>query len=125
MGSGTCWIDPELLKTAPHEAHTGDKAPSNVVGFLERVLVRSKINDDDRPRFLVGCALGHEDGNIVPLMEDGSVRYNVSSKYSPQGRSVANDHHERGKMKNTKPKGAMWSGVRTWNQRQSLSETHV
>ena len=31
------------IKITPHEAHTGDKAPSNVVGFLERVLVGNKI----------------------------------------------------------------------------------
>ena len=47
--------------TTPHEAHTGDKAPSNVVGFLERVLMRGRINDDKQPRFLVGWALGHKD----------------------------------------------------------------
>ena len=60
---------------------TGDKAPSNVVGFLERVLVRSKINDDKQPRFLVGWALGHKNADIITPMEDGSVRYNSSWKY--------------------------------------------
>ena len=79
-------------KITPHEAHTGDKSPSNVVGFLERVLVRSKINDDKQPKFLVGWALGHKDADIITLMEDGSVRYNGSWKYSPEGHSDANVH---------------------------------
>ena len=35
-------------------AHTGSKAPINVVGFLKRVLVHSNTNDDKQPRFLVG-----------------------------------------------------------------------
>ena len=61
-------------KITPYGAHSGDKAPSNVVGFLERVLVRIKINDDKQPRFLVGWALGHKDADVVTLMEDGSVR---------------------------------------------------
>ena len=87
--------------------HTGDKAPSNVVGFLERVLVHSKINDDKQPRFLVGWALGHKDADIITLMEDGSVLYNGSWKNSPEGRSDANVHELQSaltNMKNTKPK---------------------
>ena len=48
------------IKITPHEAHTGDKAPSNVVGFLERVLVRNRINDEKEPRFLTGWLLGHK-----------------------------------------------------------------
>ena len=40
----------EKLKITPHEAHTRDKAPSNVGGFLERVLAHNKINDDKQPR---------------------------------------------------------------------------
>ena len=88
----------------PHEAHTGDKAPSNVVGFLERVLVRSRINDDKQPRFLVGRGLGHKDADIVTLMEDGSVRYDGSWN-SPEGRSDANVHEHQSalaKMKKTR-----------------------
>ena len=51
--------------------HTQEtKAPNNVVGFLERVLVRSKINDHEQPRCLVGWALGHKDGDIITLMEE-------------------------------------------------------
>ena len=34
--------DGGTIKITPHEAHTGDNAPSNVVGFVERILVRSK-----------------------------------------------------------------------------------
>ena len=83
------------MKITLHEAHTGDKAPSNVVGFLERVLVRRKINDDEQPRFLVGWALGHKDADIITLMEDGSVGYKGSWKFSPKGRAL---------MENTKPK---------------------
>ena len=74
---------------------------------MERVFVHSKINDDKQPRFLIGWALGHKDADIITLMEDGSVRYNCSWKYSPEGRSVANDHElpsALAKMKNTKPK---------------------
>ena len=41
--------DGGTIKINPHEAYTGDKAADNVVGFLERVLVRSKINDDKNP----------------------------------------------------------------------------
>ena len=51
--------DGGTMKITPHEAHTGDKASSNVAGFLERV-VCSKINDDKQPRSLVGWALGHK-----------------------------------------------------------------
>ena len=46
-------------KTTPHDAHTRDKAPSNVAGFLERILVRNKNNDDKKLRFLVSWSLGH------------------------------------------------------------------
>ena len=74
----------EITKITPHEAQTRDKAPSNVVGFLERVLVRSEINDDTQRRFLVGWALGHKDADTITLIEDGSVRYNDSCKYSPK-----------------------------------------
>ena len=84
----------EWIQT-PHEAHTGDKAPSNVAGFLERILVRNKINDDKQPRFLVGWPLGHKNADVITLMDDGSVRYNGSWKYSPEGRSVANDHRRK------------------------------
>ena len=31
------------IKVAPHDAHTDDKAPSNVAGFLERVFVQSRV----------------------------------------------------------------------------------
>ena len=72
--------DRGTTKITPHEAHTGDKAPSNVVGFLERVLVRSKINDGTQPRILVGWAFGHKDADIITPMEDGSVRYNGAWK---------------------------------------------
>ena len=97
----------EPKKITPHEAHTGDRAPSNVVGFWDRVLVHSNINDDQQPRFLVCWALGHKDADIVSLMGDGSVRYNGSWKYSPEGCSVANDHELQdalAKMRNTQPK---------------------
>ena len=73
--------------------------------YMERVLVRSKINDDRQPRFLFGWALGHKDADIITLMEDASVRYNGSWKYSPEGRTVANDHELQnalGRMKATK-----------------------
>ena len=116
------------IKITPHEAHTGDKAPSNVAGFVQRFLVRNKINDDKQPRFLEGWSLGHKDADVITLVEDGNVRYNGSWKYSPQGHSVANDHELQsalGKMKNPKPKGSRLSGVRTWNQCQYRSETHI
>ena len=45
------------IKTPPHEAHTGDKAPSNVARFLKWVLVRSRTNDDKQSRFLIGWSL--------------------------------------------------------------------
>ena len=97
-----------ILLPTPREAHTqGTKAPSNVVGFLARVRVRSKINDEKQPRFLVDWALGHKDADIITPMEHGSVRRNGSWKYSLEGRSVANDDEPQnalGKMKNTKPK---------------------
>ena len=66
-----------------------------------------KINDDKQPKFLIGWSLGHKDADIITLMEDGSVRYNVSWTYSPEGRSAENDHELQSalaKMKNTKPK---------------------
>ena len=80
------------IKITPHEAHTGDNAPSNVAGFVQRFLVRNKINDDKQPRFLEGWSLGHKDADVITLVEDGNVRHNGSWKYSPQGHSVANDH---------------------------------
>ena len=93
--------------TTPHEAHTRDKAPSNVVGFLEQVLMRCRINDNKQPRFLVGWARGHKDTDIITLMEDGSVRYSESWKYCSDGNSDANELELQGalaKMKGTKPK---------------------
>ena len=98
----------------PHEAHTGDKAQSNVVGFLERVPFRSKSNDDKQPRFLVGWALGHKDADIITLMEDGSVRYKGSLKYSPERRSDANVHELQSalaKMRKHETKGARLLGM--------------
>ena len=95
------------IKITPREVHTRDKAPSNVVGFLERVLVRNKINDDKQSRFLVGWSLGHKDADISTHMEDGNVRYNGSWKYSPERRSTEKDHELQSalaKMKTTKPK---------------------
>ena len=41
-------------KITPLEAHASDKAPSNVAGFLERVLVQRGANDDRQQRFVVG-----------------------------------------------------------------------
>ena len=98
--------DGETVKITPHAAHTGDKAPNNVVGFLERVLVRSKINDDKQPRPLIRWAHGHKDADIITLMEDGSVRYNGSWKYSAEGRSETSEHELQDDLKlmtNTKP----------------------
>ena len=65
--------DGGAVQITPNEAHIGDKAPNNVVGFLERVLVRRKINDNTQPKILIGWALGHTDADIIPLMENGSV----------------------------------------------------
>ena len=62
-------------KFTPHEAHTGDKAPSNIAGFWERILIRNRINDDKQPKFLVGWSLGHKDADVITLMEAGNVRY--------------------------------------------------
>ena len=56
----------------PHEAHKRNKAQSNVVGRLERVLVRSKINDDKQPTFLVGWAFRDKDADIITLTVDES-----------------------------------------------------
>ena len=78
-------------KKSVHHESTHRKQ-STAVGFLERALVRSKINDDKQPRFSVGRALGHKDTDIITLMQDGSVRYNGSWKCSLEGCSVANDH---------------------------------
>ena len=67
----------------------------------------AKINDDKQPRFLVGWALGHKDTDIITLIEYGSVRFNGSWKYSPEGRNDANVHELQSAladMKNTKPK---------------------
>ena len=41
--------------------HSSDKAPSDVTGFLERVLMRNRTHDDKQPRFLVGWSPGHRD----------------------------------------------------------------
>ena len=82
----------EQFKNTPHEAHTGDKAPS-------------KINDDKQPGFLVGWASGHKDADIITFRRDGSVRKNGSWKYSRERRCFANDHELQKaleKMKNTK-----------------------
>ena len=65
-------------KITPHEPHTQDNAPTKVVGFLERVLVRSRINDDKQPSFLIVWSLGHRDEDIIIIMEDGNVRCNGS-----------------------------------------------
>ena len=95
------------VNVALHEAHTGDNAPNIVVGFLERVLVRRKINDDTQPRFLIGWAPGHRDVDIITLVEDGSVIYNRTWKYGPEGRSETHDRElqdARKLMKNTKQK---------------------
>ena len=57
--------------------------------------VRSKLNDDKQPRFLVGWALGHKDADMITLMEDGRNDANL------------HDHELQSaltKMKNTKPK---------------------
>ena len=37
--------------------HSSDKAPSDVTGFLERVLMHNRTHDDKQPRFLVGWSL--------------------------------------------------------------------
>ena len=71
--------DGGTIQITPHEAHTQvTQALREVVGFLERVFVHSKMNDDQQPRFLVGWGLGHKDADIITLREDGSVRYNGS-----------------------------------------------
>ena len=78
-----------------------------LLDFWNEFLFATTINDDTQRRFLVGWALGHKDADTITLIEDGSVRYNDSCKYSPEGRSVANDHEPQdalGKMNNTKPK---------------------
>ena len=62
-----------------------------LLDFWNEFLFAAK-NDDKQRRFLVGWALGHKDADTITLIEDGSVRYNDSWKYSPEGRSVANVH---------------------------------
>ena len=78
-----------------------------MAGFLERVLVKSRNNQNKQPGFLVGWALGHNVADIVTLMEDGRVRDNGAWKYSPQENSEKNTREIQSvlaKMKNTKPK---------------------
>ena len=98
--------DEGTVRNTPHVAHTGDKAPNNV-GFLERVLVRCKINDDKQPRFLICWALGYKDADIITLMGDGSVGYNGSWQCSPEGRSETSELESQDALmlrKNTKPR---------------------
>ena len=79
------------IKITPHEGHTRDEAPSNVVGFVERVSCsQQKSTMTKQPRFLVGWALGHKDADIITLMEDENVRHNGSWTYSPEGRNAVN-----------------------------------
>ena len=87
-----------------HDAHI-DTAPSTVAGFLERVLVHSRTNDDKRSRCLVIWSLGHH--NADTLMQDGNVRDNDSWKYNSAHSSDAKEGALKGamsKMKNAKPK---------------------
>ena len=115
-------------QVTPHVAHTGDKAPNNVVGFLERVLVRSRINDDKQPRFQVGRGFGHKDADIVTLMEDGSVHYDSSCKYSPEGRSDAEVHEHQNalaKMKKHETKGAKAAWPVTHGINLNLGRKHT
>ena len=77
-----------------------------LLDFWNEFFVHSKINDPKQPSFLVGWALGHKDADIITLMEDGSVWFHGSWKYSPEGRNAANDHELQNalaKMKTTKP----------------------
>ena len=90
-----------------HTKHTGDKAPSIVAGFLERIFVRSKINNDTQPRFLVGWSLGHKDADVITLMEDVSVSYNGSWKCCPEGRSVANERELQSALAKMKDQGGV------------------
>ena len=79
MNSDVDLSDGGTIQITPHEAHTQvTQALRKVVGFLERVFVRGKMNDDQQPRFLVGWGLGHKDADIITLREDGSVLYNGS-----------------------------------------------
>ena len=95
---------------------------------MERVLVRSRINDDKQPRFLVGRGFGHKDADIVTLMEDGSVRYDGSWKYSPEGRSDAKVHEHQSalaKMKKHETKGARLLGPVTHGINVNLGRKHT
>ena len=96
------FVKSETIKITPHAAHTRAKAPSIVVAVLGRILVRSKINDDKQPRFMVGWALGPKDTDIITFVEDGSVRYNGSWKHSPEGLSDANVHELQRALKKKK-----------------------
>ena len=61
-------------------------------------------------------------------MEDGSVRYNGSWKYSPEGQccqGLRTSEGTREDVKHPKTKGARLSGVRTWDQCQNWSEKHI
>ena len=97
-------------KNTLHEAHTGDKAPSNVVGSLGNafsfVAKSTMTNSPDL------WSVGHAD--IITLMEDGSVRHNGSWKYRPEGRNDANVHELHRaltNLKNTRAKVQGCSGL--------------
>ena len=70
----------------------GTKHRAILIDFWSEFLFENKINDDKQPGILVGWSLGHKDRDIITLMKDGSVRYNGSWKYSPEGRSAGKDH---------------------------------
>ena len=72
----------------------------------------AKSTMTNSPGFLVGRPLGHKDA--VTLMEDGSVRYDGSSAYSPETRSDANVHEHQSalaKMKQDETKSAKLLGM--------------
>ena len=77
------------------------------MGLLERMLVRSKINDDKQTHIFGRLGTWSQDADVITIMEDGSVWNNGSWKYSPEGRSDAHCHELQNalaKMKVTKPK---------------------
>ena len=59
------------------------------------------------PRFLVAWGRGQKETDIITIMEGGSVRCNVSWKYTFEGRSDVNDrelHNALAQMRFTNPK---------------------
>ena len=83
-------VDGSVIKESSYEAHTGQRAPTKLAAFMERILVRARGEKPAQPRWKVGWFLGMVGADVEILEPDGKHRRYGTWRHSPDAETDAN-----------------------------------